>query len=470
MFRLMLKISAVLLATLPGASQASGRQLFPEAVGSQRVIYDAGTPWVMSSGAITAAISFTVADRSSMWVGLVIQNNSEIPVTVREEDIVASYGATSLKVWRAEELIAKEHGKANWRKFAAALTAGLNAYSAGQQGQYSTSGTFSGNVQSFGTNGSANARFSGDYTAYGTDPLARQRAIESAARQNQALMARVQRQGELDEQSLAAFIFHSQTLPPGGGVSGHVKIDLPKGPAAAKPVVVIVQTTSGDQLPFFVGVDGRYGDVERERAAQILSMAHGNSGLVDAAAAEMRETSLASDEGPAMQNAPSPNARTTAAKERGVGGADYWPARTIDERKRPASMQDTTLDAPRPAQAVATTATEVSAVDISILGKKLQPCTSDLTATCVALDIAWQLRSPAQVQEPKAGRLVIESSSSEDAPLGISWSIPAGLVAGKKIEEHGLEFPLSKTGRAKPWLSTIEAAAMRARFVESSAN
>ncbi|WP_131992509.1 hypothetical protein [Dokdonella fugitiva] len=97
MFRLMLKISAVLLATLPGASQASGRQLFPEAVGSQRVIYDAGTPWVMSSGAITAAISFTVADRSSMWVGLVTRKICDLKSLLRGERTVSPCMVESLE-------------------------------------------------------------------------------------------------------------------------------------------------------------------------------------------------------------------------------------------------------------------------------------------------------------------------------------------------------------------------------------
>jgi hypothetical protein len=42
--------------------------------------------------------------------------------------------------------------------------------------------------------------------------------------------------------------------------------------------------------------------------------------------------------------------------------------------------------------------------------------------------------------------------------------VPDGLGPGKKIEEHGIEFPLSKAGHAKNWLSTTDANSMQVKF------
>ena len=130
------------------AANASGgeRQLFPEAIGSQRLFYDSGAAWIVSPGPIEVDAALSAADTSSVWFGIVVHNYKNVPVTVREQDISANFGASKLRVWSASELIDQQHRKGNWRKVFAGLAAGLNAYSAGQSGRYSTSGTFDGTV------------------------------------------------------------------------------------------------------------------------------------------------------------------------------------------------------------------------------------------------------------------------------------------------------------------------------------
>lgn len=309
-------LAVVLFA--PMLCVAAPRELRLQQLPGQEVNFADGVGWVTTGRDIRVSATISPDARKSAWLTFVVTNNSAEPITVQESSVSVEANGRRLKTYTAQELLAAEQSRQKWQKFGAGLAAGLNSYSASQQGNYSATGTYQGNFAASAIGGPrVNGTTSGSVYFHGTDPVARQQAIANANQSNQAMIASLQAQQAMRTQTLDQRLLKGNTIQPGQTYGGDVLVELP--PKGRGVIAVGVQLWIKNEPHTFIAfADGAPTPAMLERIAQIPSQgAEATSSVVPAATADPALVPAALEQIPAPSASKSassaPDSRTLAA-------------------------------------------------------------------------------------------------------------------------------------------------------------
>lgn len=246
---LLLSIGFANLAT------AAERELHMVAYADQELVYEAGVGAVVSRGNFDVVTRIQAIDRKNAWVHVTVFNPSAKSVTVHETAIEAASATGPLKMLRYADLMKKEKRKQFWENLATGLAAGANSYNAAQSGNYTQQGSFNGRVNSYGSGAYASSNVSGNYTAYGTDPVAAQMATARANAENREMIANVSNAQLARTAALSNSVFRTETIEPGTSYGGSLQVVLPKPLRGQGLPFEIVVTVDGERHPFMVLAD-----------------------------------------------------------------------------------------------------------------------------------------------------------------------------------------------------------------------
>lgn len=218
---------------------------------TQTVAYQKGTPITVStrehSQVAVSPPEGAQANQRPVFL-LAIVNTTDAPVTIGIENVSArtSDGRT-LAVISPEQLEREAHNRANWVRFAAALSAAGNSMRAANAGYSYQSGTYNGNATAYGTGGSAYGTYNGTYSGTTYDSAAAARAQAQANIANQQLAENANAQAGAILQNADAGALQRQTIPPGGQFMTPVTVaNMPTHAAG----VVLTVTVNGDVHEF----------------------------------------------------------------------------------------------------------------------------------------------------------------------------------------------------------------------------
>jgi len=220
---------------LVASASAADSTLLAVAREHQELIYERGTQMVVSRGPdATVIVHFENVDRKRIWATFTVANHGASRITVSETDVIAGCfgdaGEVEARVIPSAEIMQREKRKQNWQTFGAALAAGANAYTAGQQGNYSARGTYSGDATGYNMNsGTTRYNHGGSFTVTGYDPEVRRRAVQDATTQNTQMLNQLSAEQAARSAALSDGLFQSQTIEPGAGHSGRVQLERPSG-------------------------------------------------------------------------------------------------------------------------------------------------------------------------------------------------------------------------------------------------
>lgn len=212
---------------LAGRSTGSAGELVPIPAAGQRITYDAGRPFVISTKANIVGVTVLPRDggRAVFKIGAV--NGTKRQENFGTENIVAVRGDKRLRVLSYEDMVRKAKVKDTWGRVVAGFAADTQAGQPIQPTRTYARGTL---TDPYGRKY--------NYEGYGTQynpaqTLAQQQAAYDMARQNRE---------QLDAQLSSSLEAHTRilrttTIPPGELYSGIVYIDG----AAKRPLTLYVQ-------------------------------------------------------------------------------------------------------------------------------------------------------------------------------------------------------------------------------------
>lgn len=237
--------------------QSAERELHLMAYADQELVYEAGVGAVVSRGNFDVVTRIQAIDRKNAWVHVTVFTPSTRPVTVHEAAIEAVSAAGPLKMLRYADLMKKEKRKQFWENLATGLAAGANSYNAAQSGNYTQRGSFNGRVNSYGSGGYASSKVSGNYTAYGTDPVAAQMATARANAENRAMIANVSNAQLARTAAQSNSVLHTEIIEFGDSYGGAVQMALPKAIRGQGRAFEIIVTVDVESHLFVVHGDAR---------------------------------------------------------------------------------------------------------------------------------------------------------------------------------------------------------------------
>lgn len=244
------------------AVSAAPRVVKPLPLQGQELVYENGQAFLLSRGQrATIVLSPESIDSKRVWIALSFMNSgdraflvTEVPVRVTS---VTTAGNRPVSVLGRTELEKAEKRRQMWENIGAGLAAGLNAYSAGQQG-HSTSTTYhSGSATAYGNNGGyAQATYSGTSTTYHYDAAAAQAAHMRAATNTQNMMNAIQAERQARQSALESSVLQNHTLAAGQQYSGRVQIELPRKKRNEGQAIELIVSAGGEEHPFLLLADG----------------------------------------------------------------------------------------------------------------------------------------------------------------------------------------------------------------------
>lgn len=190
----------------------------------QEKILQRGREVVVSRGACTVMVEPSPYKEKRLWLSIMYINATPLQQTMYAERISAQSQGKSLRIFLADDILKAEKRSHMWEDIGVGLVAGLNSYAAGQQGQYTESGTVSGEVQ----DGARNYGFRGSYVASGFDPSVNASAVREANATNGRMIAELEAQQQLELESLDDALLYSQTLGAGETLGGRVQVEIPR--------------------------------------------------------------------------------------------------------------------------------------------------------------------------------------------------------------------------------------------------
>lgn len=155
--RLHTPIAALVLFIGSSACIASERELTLVPTFNQYVEYQKGVPKVYSNSPntwVSLSVELESKKEAELWIG--VGNRQAVPITVSGEGVIATSNEKPLQMLGAAELKKKAKRKAMWENIALGAAAGVNSYTASQQGRTTSTSTHSGTI----TNGTVAARTS----------------------------------------------------------------------------------------------------------------------------------------------------------------------------------------------------------------------------------------------------------------------------------------------------------------------
>jgi hypothetical protein len=175
--------------------------------------------------------------RAKLNVGVV--NASQKPVTLLDTGVTATVGGAPVRIIRYQEMLAEERRRQAWAAAALALSAGASGYAAAGAGDTTTTGTYSGSYQAYGTrSGSETGIYAGTYTARTYDPAAAQRAQAEVSARNAETAALLRDQADANRRQIEDMALRPHTVAPGEQIIGSVYVELPRRGQSAEPMAV----------------------------------------------------------------------------------------------------------------------------------------------------------------------------------------------------------------------------------------
>lgn len=451
MIRFSQLVGLLAAAMLPYFASASDPSLTVIACKNQELTYQKGVPFVVSSGPNSTVIaSFEHIDRKRLWVSLSVANYGKARVTVSDSNIfVATYsdaGEMQAKVIPASQVVAKEERRQTWQRLGTALAAGLNSYSAAQQGQYTQQGSYSGTGSAYNYDqGRTNYNYGGTFTISGYDPAVRSQALQNANAQNMNMMANLTAQQAERMANLTEELFQSQTIDPGSGYSGRVQIERPSA-VRGKSHIMTVGVGVDDELHTFTllsdYVPGTEASEKLASAAGVEIYSDGELYAYSPAAFHPVEVApeavpSADDPIPEPSNAPQPDAAPDSDSA-ALGSGTATAMATPDE--------NATLEA--------------SLIGLSISSKR---DAAGAVKTHVLLDLQWTI--PATAQGRMVGGLLTLREQSKDKQISFPWFLAPEQTSGSSTyEELAAEVDISNFPDAITWIKTADLASTTVEF------
>jgi len=253
--RLHTPIAALVLFIGSSACIASERELTLVPTFNQYVEYQKGVPKVYSNSPntwVSLSVELESKKEAELWIG--VGNRQAVPITVSGEGVIATSNEKPLQMLGAAELKKKAKRKAMWENIALGAAAGVNSYTASQQGRTTSTSTHSGTItNSYG--GSTNLEYRGTTTTRTTDPGARQRAQEDANSKSADMIAGAKVSQQARTAVIEDYVFQKQTIQPDDVYAGFLQLELPKAIRSQSIPIEISIVAGVDTHRFFLFLD-----------------------------------------------------------------------------------------------------------------------------------------------------------------------------------------------------------------------
>lgn len=243
------RLSLLLISLIFNSAIAAERSFDFVQDGSNRVIYENGTPYLQTNTSnVGLTVSFIPDEKNRGWIGIQITNFSDGAITISEKSLSATSGGNPLRVYTYSELMAEQKRRDSWRRFGAAM------FTSSSPSPYSTqSGTYSSNTNAsvYGSNGYSafgSANTYGTYQSSSYDATAAAINQTEINRRNDAMMANLRARSNSEKAAIDNRALRANTLQRGETLYGEVNFDLPKKSRGNPPVINITITIGGEQV------------------------------------------------------------------------------------------------------------------------------------------------------------------------------------------------------------------------------
>lgn len=250
--------STILLAGVACSAIAAERKLTAIPNGRHEIVIDRGHENVISRGSCTVILRTEPLSKKKAWFSLGIVNLTDSNQDFLDHQIVARSGGESLKIYLADEIIRAEKRSQMWEEILTGFAAGVNSYTASQQGHYTESGTVSGTVR----DGTHRLRVSGTYRADMFDYRANQAAINAASEANAEAFRELEQRQTAELELLGEDLIYSQTIAAGETHSGRFQVQIPKRAQKRTQLITTSISVCGETHRFDYAVDGPVSDVQ----------------------------------------------------------------------------------------------------------------------------------------------------------------------------------------------------------------
>lgn len=259
---------ALLLSLFACSESAFARQVEILTGGGQEQYLQRGARFISSTLAqSTVVAAVEPLDGRRAWVSLAIVNHSTLPIDVLESNVRLASSNSNARKYFAGEVIKRERRRDFWDRFGADLSAAIDSYNASQSGSFAASGTFRGDAASSSAAHTSRIEVDGSYWISGTDPVARELAVQNAAARAQEARTRLLVAQNSRAQVLATSLLMDHTVAPGDLYEGRLLVELPRAARRAPYAAELTVSLAGDVHKFVLAVD----DDQRSLGSTLVS-------------------------------------------------------------------------------------------------------------------------------------------------------------------------------------------------------